>query len=72
MKKFFHKYLRSLTNIITDSIYTVKGHTVKLLNPLIKNDNNIILSADKQWCTVVIGKKDYIQKLNKFLEQETQ
>ena len=45
---------------------------MKLLNPLIKNDNNIILSGDKQWCTVDIGKKDYIQKLNKFLEQGTQ
>ena len=32
----------------TDSIYTDKDHTVKLRNPLIKNDNNVILSADRQ------------------------
>ena len=60
-KKFFHEYLWSLTNIITDSTYTAKDYTVKLLNPLIKNDNNSS-SADKQQCTVIIGKKDYIQQ----------
>ena len=48
LKNIFHEYLRSLTNIITDSIYIAKDYTVKLLNSPQKNDNNISLSAEKQ------------------------
>ena len=61
-----------MTNIITDSIYTDKDQIVKLLNPLIKNGNNVILLPGKQSCTVIIVRNDYIQKLNNFLEQGTQ
>ena len=36
MKKTFHEFLRSSTNIISNNIYSEKDNAVKLLSPLIK------------------------------------
>ena len=64
MKETFHEFLRSSTNIISNNIYSEKDNTVKLLSPLIKNDKIVILAADKESCTVILNKSDYIRKVN--------
>ena len=72
MKETFHGFLRSSTNIITNSIYSEKDKTVKLLSPLIKNDKIVILAADKESCTVTLNKSDYIRKVNNIIEEGMQ
>ena len=69
MKETFHEFLRSSTIIISNNIYSEKDNTVKLLSPLIKNDKIVILAADKESCTVILNKSDYIKKVNKIIEE---
>ena len=64
MKETFHEFFRSSRNIISNNIYSEKDNTVKLLSPLIKNDKIVILAADKESCTVILNKSDYIRKVN--------
>ena len=68
MKETFHEFLRSSTNM-SNNIYSEKDNTVKLLNPLIKNDKIVILAADKETCTVILNKSDYIKKVNKIIKE---
>ena len=72
MKETFHEFLRSSTNIISNNIYSEKDNTVKLLSPLIKNDKIVILAADKESCTVILNKSDYIRKVNNIIEEGMQ
>ena len=69
MKETFHDFLRLSTNIISNNIYSEKDNTVKLLSPLTKNDKIVVLAADKETCTVILNKRDYIKKVNKIIEQ---
>ena len=62
--------MKSSTNIISNNIYSEKDNTVKLLSALIKNDKNINLAVDKESCTVIINKSDYIKKVNDIIEDE--
>ena len=72
MKETIHEFLRSSTNIISNNIYSEKDNTVKLLSPLIKNDKIVILAADKESCTVILNKSDYIRKVNNIIEEGMQ
>ena len=72
MKETFHEFLRSSTNIIRKNKYSEKDNTVKLLSPLIKNDKIVILAADKESCTVIFLKNDYIRKVNNTIEEGMQ
>ena len=72
MKETFHEFLRSSTNIISNNIYSEKDNTVKLLSPLIKNDKIVILAADKESCTVILNKSDYIRKVNNIIKEGMQ
>ena len=72
MKETFHEFLRSSTNIISNSIYSEKDNTVKLLSPLIKYDKIVILAADKESCTIILNKSDYIRKINNIIEEGMQ
>ena len=69
MKETFHEFLRSSTNM-SNNIYSEKDNTVKLLSPLIKNDKIVILAADKETCTVILNKSDYIKKVNKIIKED--
>ena len=57
----------SSTNSISNNIYSEKDDRVKLLSPIIKNDKIVILAADKESCTVILNKSDYIRKINKII-----
>ena len=72
MKETFHEFLRSSTSIISNNIYSEKNNTVKLLSPLIKNDKIVILAANKESCTVIRSKCDYIRKINNIIEEGMQ
>ena len=63
-KETFHKYLRSLRKVIANNVYQDSDNTFKSLNNLRNNNNIIILSADKEICTVILNRTDYIKKLN--------
>ena len=69
MKETFHKFLSISTNIISNDTYSEKDNTVKLLSPLIKNDKIAILAADKESCTIILYKSDYIRKVNNIIEE---
>ena len=70
MKETFHELLRSSTNIINNNVYS--DNTVKLLSPLLKNDKIVILVADKESCTAILNKSDYIKKVNNIIEEGMQ
>ena len=72
MKETFHEFLRSSANIISNNIYSEKDNTVKLLSPLIKNDKIVILAADKESCTVILNKSDYIRRVNNIIGEGIQ
>ena len=57
----------SSTNSISNNIYSEKDDRVKLLSPIIKNDKIVILAADKESCTVILNKSDYIRKINNII-----
>ena len=63
-KENFHEYLRSVTNIISNNVYRDKDNTFKLLNRLRKNENVVVISADKESCTIILNKTDYVNKVN--------
>ena len=69
MKETYHEFLRSFTNIISNNIYSEKDTTVKLFSPLIKNDKIVFLAADKESCTAILNKSDYIRKVSKIIEK---
>ena len=69
MKETFYEFLRS-TN--SSNIYSEKDSTVKLLSPLIKNDKMVVLAADKESCTIILNKSDYIRKVNNIIEEGIQ
>ena len=52
-KETFHEYLRSSTKFIANNVYQDSDNTFKPLNNLQNNSNIIILSADKEKCTVM-------------------
>ena len=62
-KESFHEHLRSATNIITKILYSDVDNTYKSLSNLI-NNNNIILAADKETCTVILKRTDYLYQVN--------
>ena len=70
LKENFHEYLGSVTNIMSNNVYRDKDNTFKLLNRLRKNERIVVLSADKEFYTVILEvkqiyfqiKKTYIQK----------
>ena len=67
LKEFFHEYLRSSTNVLAKNIYSDKDATFKSLNSLRKN-KDVVLAADKESCTVILNKDDYIKKVNNIIE----
>ena len=72
MKETFHEFFRSSTNIISNKMHSEKDNTVKLLSPLIKIDKIVILAADKESCTVILTKSDYIGKVNNITKEGMQ
>ena len=68
-KENSHEYLRSVTNIISNNVYRYKDNTFKLLNRLRKNENIVVISADKEPCTVILNKTDYFNKLNAMISE---
>ena len=68
-KENFHEYLRAATNIIAKNICNDHDNTFNSLIILRKNENIIVLSADKESCTVILNKIDYVNKVNKMIDE---
>ena len=47
----------------------IKINTFKLLNRLSKYENLVVLSADKESCTVILNKTDYVNKVNAIINE---
>ena len=67
-KETFHEYLRSSTKVIDNNVYQDSDNTFKPLNKLWNNSNIIILSTDKETCTVILNRIDFIKKVNVYLK----
>ena len=70
-KKNFHEYLRPATSIVSNNEYRDIDNTFKLLSRLRKNENIVVISADKESCTVILNKTDYFNKVNAVISQGT-
>ena len=68
-KENFHEYLRSVTIIVLNNVYRDKDNAFKLLNRLIKNENIVVISADKESCTVILNETDYVSKVNAMISE---
>ena len=68
-KENFHEYLKSVTNNISNKVYRDKDNTFKLLNSLRKNENIVVISADKESCTVILNETDYVNKVNAMISE---
>ena len=68
LKEFFHEYLRSSTNVLVKNIYSDKDATFKSLHSLRKNKDIVVLATDKESCTVILNKDDYIKTVNDIIE----
>ena len=68
-KENFYEYLKSVTNIASNNGYRDKDNTFKLLNRLSKNENIVVLLADKQSCMVILNKTDYVNKVNAIINE---
>ena len=64
----FYEYLRLCTNIITKNTHTNKNDTFTSLQKLRKSKDGVILSADKESCTVIPNKNDYVWKVEHMIE----
>ena len=67
-KETFHEYLRSSTKVIANNVYQDPDNTFKSLNNLRNNSNIMILSANKETCTVILNRTDYIKKVNAMID----
>ena len=61
-KETFNEYLRFSTKVFANNVYQDSDNAFKSLNNLRNNSNIIILSADKETCTVILYRTDYIKK----------
>ena len=43
--------------------------TLKSLSSVRKNENILVLLTDKESCTVILNKVDYINKINKIIDE---
>ena len=68
-KENFHEYMKSVTNIVSNNVYRDKNNTFKLLNRLRKNENMVVISADKESCTVIVNKTDCVNKFNAMISE---
>ena len=64
LKELFNEYLRSSTNVLVKNIYSDKDTTFKSLNSLRKKKNIVVLAADKETCTVILNKDNYINNVS--------
>ena len=69
LKENLHEYFRSVTNIVSNNLYRFKDNTFKLLNRLRKNENIVVISADKESCTAILNKTDYANKVNAIIRE---
>ena len=65
----FHVFLRAYTDIFTKHIYATKDFTCKNLKNIIKDENVVILSGDKDSSIVIMQKDDYNHKLQQMIDE---
>ena len=68
-KENFHEYLRAAANVITKNICNDRDNTFKSHTNLRKNETFIVLSADKESCTLILNKTDFVNKVNKVTDE---
>ena len=54
---------------MSNNIYQDKDNTLKPLNKLRKTENIVILSAEKESCTVILNRTDYVNKTNAMIDE---
>ena len=68
-KENFREYLRAATNVITKNIYNYYDNTFNSITNLRKKENIVVLSINKESCTVILNKSDYVNKVNKMIDE---
>ena len=68
-KENFHEFLRSATSTFTQSVYRTKDSIYNLLKPLQRNRDIVLLSGDKDSSAVILDKKCYKEKINRFISK---
>ena len=68
LNESFHEYLRSSTNVLAKNIYIDKDTNFKSLDRLRKNKDIVALEAEKESCTVILNKDDYIKNVNDIID----
>ena len=63
----FHEFLRSATNTFTQNVYRTKDSTYKLLKPLQRNKDIVLLFGDKDSSVVILDKACYNEKINRLI-----
>ena len=66
-KENFHNFMHSSTNIFTKNIFHSKDQTFTKLNALRTNKEIVILSADKESCSIILDRADYIEKVDRMI-----
>ena len=59
--------MRSITNIFTKNILQSKDQTFKKLNALRNNKTIVVLSVDKESCSIILDRDDYIKKVDNMI-----
>ena len=71
-KEEFHEFLRANTNKFTQNVYQTKDNTFKSLKSFRDNKDIVVLSGDKDSSVVTMNKQDYINKVNKLIDDGIQ
>ena len=53
---------------MSNNIYQDKDNTLKPLNKLRKTENIVISLAEKESCTVILNRTDYVNKTNAMID----
>lgn len=68
-KETLHELFRSYTDIFSNNVYKSRDYTYHNLRRLSRNEEVVIVSGDKDSCVVLMNKSDYIEKLQKMIDE---
>ena len=65
----FHEFLRGYTDIFSKNVLSTNDETYKKLKHLIRKSDIVILRDDKDSTMVIMNRSDYIEKLERMIEE---
>ena len=65
----FHEFLRGYTDIFSKNVLSTNDETYKKLKHLIRKSHIVILRDDKDSTMVIMNRSDYIEKLERMIEE---